>query len=68
LEQPLLARANYVNALQEPDIAPALRERARQQVRLLEERLFGASYVPTKDRPTMQPSPYDPPAVPEWPR
>ncbi len=58
LEEPLLARANYMNALNEPDIAPAMADAARSKVIAIEIALFGGSYVPGAAAVADTPNPY----------
>jgi len=60
LEDPLLARSNYMLALNEPDLPPELVERVRQQIRALELQLFGSTFVPDSTQTTVQDNPFTP--------
>ncbi|MBN1670560.1 MAG: hypothetical protein JXR37_05985 [Kiritimatiellae bacterium] len=64
LEKPLLARANYVAALNEPGVPPAIAERARNYVRSLETTLYGGTFVPGPDALPESPGPFGPPPGP----
>jgi tetratricopeptide (TPR) repeat protein len=61
----LEARANYVLALNEPDIPPEIAKKAREKVRKLEIELWGGSFIPVKNKMPDSISPFVPPLGPE---
>jgi hypothetical protein len=61
LNKPLLARANYVNALNEPDIPPVIADRAREHVKRIEKYLFGMTFVPNATQAVAVAGPFNPP-------
>jgi hypothetical protein len=58
LDQPLVARGSFMNALRESDLPPPLAERVLAHVTRLERDNLGVSFVPGTPQPPGQPNPY----------